>query len=178
MNHKKAGIALAIAAAAVVLENVLYWQGGAPPAVASPEEEAALALESGASEGPAAAADVDAAQVRAYLASLPNPERARSPFLTRAEADSLAVADPGASGPVLTLVGTLFGAERRVAWLDGAPRVEGDFVAGREVLRIEPRSVVLDAGGAELRVFVRAPPEPVGAAGDAELLKTLEEETP
>ncbi|HEU4428832.1 MAG TPA: hypothetical protein VFT98_08760 [Myxococcota bacterium] len=178
MNQKKVGVALAIAAAAVVLENVIYWQSGAPPAVASPEEEAALAVESEASEETAAVADVDAARVHAYLASLPNPERARSPFLTRAEADSLAVADPGASGPVLTLVGTLFGAERRVAWLDGAPLVEGDFVDGREVLRIETRSVVLDDGGAELRVFVQEPPEPAGAAGDAELLKTLEEETP
>jgi hypothetical protein len=171
MNQKRVGVALAIAAAAVVLENVLYWQSGAPPPAVSPEQAEALAA-------PEPLGDVDAARVRAYLAGLPNPERARSPFLTRAEADSLAVADPGASGPVLTLAGTLFGPERRVAWLDGAPLVEGDFVGGREVLRIEPRSVVLDDGGAELRVFVQERSGSASAVADAELLQTLEEETP
>jgi hypothetical protein len=178
MNQKRVGVALAIAAAAVVLENVLYWQSGAPPAAVSPEQAEAVAATSEASAEPEPLGDVDAARVRAYLAGLPNPERARSPFLTRAEADSLAVADPGASGPVLTLAGTLFGPERRVAWLDGAPLVEGDFVGGREVLRIEPRSVVLDDGGAELRVFVQEPSDSASAVTDAELLQTLEEETP
>jgi len=162
----------------VLLENLIYFQGSEPPPAVSSEDAAALAVQSEASGEPATLADVGAAQVRAYLAGLPNPERARSPFLTRAEADSLAVADPGASGPVLTLAGTLFSAERRVAWLDGAPAVEGDLVAGRELLRIEQRSVVLEDGGAELRIFVQTPPEPIDIAADAELLKTLEEETP
>jgi len=174
MNNRKLGIALAVAAAVVVLENVLLWEPAAAPPAPGEEGESTVASEAdGAS---AELADVNAADVRAYLASLPNPERARSPFLTRAEADSLAVADPGASGPVLTLAGTLFSAQRRVAWLDGAPAVEGDFVAGRELLRIEQRSVVLADGGAELRIFVQPSAEPIDSA-DAELLEALEQET-
>ena len=170
---RRVAVALAVAAAAVVLENVLYMRSSAPPAGPVTDAEAALATDAGEGQsGPAEALGaVSEAAIRDYLAALPAPERARNPFLTRAEADALAESGSSsgaADGP--RLAGTLISAGRRVAWLDGIATSEGDFVGALELVRIEARSVVLSNGTDELRIDVRAPAEAAVPALDDEPL--------
>jgi hypothetical protein len=157
---RRVSVLLSAAAAAVVLENVLYFRTSSPPAAAPDEVQAEPAAET---EGePGAVARVCEEALRAYLAALPGPEL-RSAFLTRAEAAALAASglpsEPQPHGRP-TLAGTLLGAGRRVAWVDGIAASEGDAVAGFELERIEPRAVVLRSGAERLRLELAAPEEP------------------
>lgn len=56
----------------------------------------------------------------------------------------------GAQGPRFVLTAVVLAAERRVAVLNGAPRLLGDTVAGAKIVAIEPNAVRLQEGGNEL----------------------------
>lgn len=85
-----------------------------------------------------------------------------SPFLTRAEEAELFGA--GAAG-LPRLSGTLVSHERRVAWLDDHPRLQGESYAGFRVERIEPDRVLLRDRDRVYEIQLHAaPPSPVAEA--------------
>jgi hypothetical protein len=159
---------LALAALAVFVENALFFRGRAP--ASHPDEyadEATADGDAGAGEG--ALPPLSYSQVLEYGEHLPGP--ARSPFLTLAEAERLAQRGRGAPAPgeglaLPTLSGTLWSPARRVAWIDGSPRTEGDAVAGHRLVRIETRAAVLRRGDETLRLEIEAPDR--GTSGEAD----------
>jgi hypothetical protein len=58
--------------------------------------------------------------------------------------------DRAVTGPRFVLTAVLLAAERRVAVLNGAPRLLGDTVAGAKIVAIEANAVRLQEGGNEL----------------------------
>jgi hypothetical protein len=54
------------------------------------------------------------------------------------------------TGPRFVLTAVIVAAERRVAIVNGEPRLLGDTVAGAEIVAIEANAVRLDEGGNEL----------------------------
>ena len=148
---------LVVAALAVVVHNVRFFSQTTPAedvtAEAPDGEEVATEPDH------AALAPVDPVEVAAYLGGLPDDPR--NPFLTRAEADRLASPGDAASGgaerfPVLG--GTLWSPDRRVAWIGGAPRIEGDALGGMVLERIEPGRVTVRLHDERLALEVVAPP--------------------
>ena len=90
-----------------------------------------------------------------------------NPFLTRAEEEQLrgAAGVAGAGGRQSSrprVTGTLWSPQRRVAWVDGRPRVEGEQVGNARIVRIERDQVVMRRGGRELRIPVSSGPRPLG----------------
>lgn len=59
-------------------------------------------------------------------------------------------ANPAAAGPRFVLTAVLLAAERRVAVVNGEPRLLGDTVAGAKIVAIEANAVRLQEGGNEL----------------------------
>jgi hypothetical protein len=86
-----------------------------------------------------------------FLASLPRV--ARDPFRFASEAvaatDGAAV-EPASATP--RIEGVLIGEGRRVAFIAGRARSEGEEVAGHVIVRIEPGRVVLAFQGREIEV--------------------------
>ncbi len=159
MNRRVAAM-LAVAAVAVVIQNVVYFSGSTPQPGDPEELLAGDSSETTRAAAPTGLADVCADALADFLASLPDLEQARSSFLTRAEALALAASGTpnDASGiRVLRLEGTLVNPQRRIAWLDGIVAGEGGWVGDHEVLRIESRSVVVKKGADELRIDLRKP---------------------
>lgn len=64
--------------------------------------------------------------------------------------DGAGDAAAAAPAPRFTLTGVVISPSRRVAILNGRPYVQGDTVAGAEIVAIESQSVRLNDGGAEL----------------------------
>lgn len=173
MNPRIVAPLLAVAAAAVTVQNAIFF--GAQPDAASPE---VAALAGGATAAPEAPQEpgapeapppVSAEALSQWLAELRSAHPARSPFLTRDEAERLVAraapqAEPRevAARPVLN--GTLWSAGRRIAWIDGIPRAEGDDLGGRTVVRIEPGRVLLGGDAGDLVLEGTA----AGGSGDAE----------
>jgi hypothetical protein len=157
--NRRVAIVLVVAAVAVAIENFILLRPDSPSgppaeADADPNAEPTEAAASGV------IAAVCADTLRGYLAALPHPERARSAFLTRAEAEALSstglATDAGGPRP-LVLEGTLVNLERSVAWLDGIAAIVGSWVGDHELIRIEPRFVVLRKGEEELHIELRQP---------------------
>ena len=59
------------------------------------------------------------------------------------------------------LSATLWSPARRVAWIDGSPRSEGDLVGEHVVEIIEPNAVVLRRGDARLRLEMAGAEDPL-----------------
>lgn len=149
---------LAVAAVAVLLENVLYVQLSSPAAPSAAEAESEDVEPVMGVDSPRA---ICADALRGYLAALPDLESTRSAFLTRAEAEALlSSGTPAHAGGerFLVLDGTLVNGERRVAWLDGIAVSEGDWLGDHELIQIEPRFVLLRKGIDQIRVELRPPP--------------------
>lgn len=95
---------------------------------------------------------ISALEVDTWIETLPAP--GRNPFLTAAEAEALG------GGPIHhalpQVVGTLWSPDRRVAWIDGLPHSEGDWIGEHRVESIGPGGVVLRQG--EARLHLRASP--------------------
>jgi hypothetical protein len=115
-------------------------EGNAGETAASPEDAGAPAPEL----APLAQAALDA-----YLAGLPGDDR--DPFRFASEERAAGVALESAS-QTPTVEGVLIGAGRRVAFIAGRARSEGEEVAGHVIVRIEPGRVVLAFRGREIEV--------------------------
>ena len=94
-------------------------------------------------------------EVRDLLARLPEPSR--SPFLTRAEQAALLWAG---YPDVPRLTGTLVSLERKIAWFDDRPRIEGERVGKYWVERIEPGRAFLRFQDELLPVEISPDPDP------------------
>ncbi len=158
--NRRVVVFLAIAAVAVAIQNFVFFSASSPPVVPG-EADGEPAAEANAAAAPVAMGPVCADALSAFLAALPDLERARNSFLTRAEAMALADAAPAEGLESLVLDGTLVNAERRVAWLDGIPTSEGGWVGDHELLRVEPGAVLLKKGDAQLRIELRKPAKEV-----------------
>lgn len=90
-------------------------------------------------------------QVADYLRGL-QTRTSRNPFLTRNEADRVAgisqpgIADSEREGGLPVLRGTLWSEGRRVAWIGGSARAEGERIDGMLLERIEQGRVTLLRG--------------------------------
>lgn len=160
MKGPKLAALLVIAALGVGVQNYVFFSGlpDAPKPVAEPEEEGRpVAVAAGVEElAPQA--------VAAWLVGYEGHER--SPFLTEAEAlEERAPLSSGGSGPSLELSGTLWSAGRRVAWINGRPRSEGDWVGQNQLVRIEPRRVVLMRDGRRIPLGIHRARTAVEAVG-------------
>jgi len=62
--------------------------------------------------------------------------------------------NPAATGPRFVLTAVLLAAERRVAVVNGEPRLLGDTVAGAKIVAIEANAVRLQEGGKELVIHL------------------------
>jgi hypothetical protein len=74
----------------------------------------------------------------------------RDPMRPFATAPATGDASSAVSGPRFVLTAVILSAERRVAIVNGAPRMLGDTVAGARIVAIEANAVRLDEGGNEL----------------------------
>jgi hypothetical protein len=149
-------ILLAILAVAVALENFIFFsRSGDDLSWDDGEIEEALESQATSTESEVLPA-VERPRLVAWLREQPGP--GRSPFLTRAEAERLGES-PALALPQLSA--TLWSADRRVAWIDGSPRSEGDLVGDHEVESIEPKAVVLRRGDTRVRVEMAWVEEPL-----------------
>jgi len=167
---------LALAAVAVTIQNVLFFSGRGGGAALLAEEggdadEAEDPMDELFEREPDAQRPVlplFSVQLQDWLVSLRVAgDVERNPFLTRAEEEHLrggpgaaAVGGSGASRPWVT--GTLWSRQRRVAWVNGRPRVEGEQVGDARIVRIERDQVVMRREGKELRIPVSSGPRPMG----------------
>ena len=155
---------LVAAAVAVTVQNFLFFMGGATPTGTQQPDYDLLTGEAAGSDdnGQALLGSVSAEDAYLFVSRLENPDRARNPFLTRLEYDALlglGATDPqGIGGGRPILEGTLYSAQRRVAWLDGSPYSEGDLVHGFELVRIEPNAVELRSATHNVRIEIDAVP--------------------
>lgn len=135
------GIALLIAAAVLVgFQNYVFFFANSNAGGVEDEDEPGFErAEDERAEEPLAA--VSSAEIAAWISLQDDPPR--SPFLTRAEA--LAMGDEARSLEH-RLRGVLWGATRRVAWIDGRPHSENDWVGEHQIERIEPGAVWLRRG--------------------------------
>jgi hypothetical protein len=147
----KLAILLAAAAIAVGIQNYVFWFGSADPRVASVRQ-------SGDDGGDSAAAGrfepeiLDAASLAAWLAA--HPPSQRNPFFSASEELGLGGSRPAVSQGLPHLSGTLWSPARRVAWLDGRPRSEGDWVGDYRLAVIEASHVVLERSGSRVPLYV------------------------
>ena len=144
MRNRKLVVLLVAAALAVGVQNYVFFSSLAdrPDPVRG---ELDAALEEAEDPADAPLAPVDPHALASWLSSQPGP--ARSPFLTRDEARRLGES----RSPLLPrLTGTLWSPGRRVAWLDGSPWSEGDWVGLHRIARIDRDRVLLERGDAEI----------------------------
>jgi hypothetical protein len=167
---------LTLGAVATIANVVVYSRALEPPTPpgATSEESDEEPTDEGVSASPPLD-PVDVAAVRSDLERWPGP--GRSPFLSRIEALSVRAderagrnAGPDArngSREPWRVEGTMWSSNRRIAWIDGSPRSEGDWLRGYRIERIDVDTVVLRRGTDEWIVPV-AQRQPVEeAATDA-----------
>jgi hypothetical protein len=131
-------------------------------------------------------APIELAAIRDDLERWPGP--GRSPFLTRAEADAAGVVGSPArsvweeslharetNDESWKVEGTMWGPNRRIAWIEGAPRSEGDWLGDSQIARIEVDAVILRRGTEE-RVVRVARPRSIDVAAPVESPHSVEEE--
>ena len=174
MNRRMLAVLLGVAALAVTIQNVIFFRSlSSPPAEAEDAFDEELAEQGEFAEQPELA-PISYATAVEYLDTLSSPEVPRSPFLTRAEAMDLAghpfyppagTGDPRAQP---NLAGTLWSPDRRVAWIDGVPRSEGDEITGYRLERIEAGSVLLVRAGEEVRLLPGAGLDAVAPHGEGD----------
>ncbi len=158
MKGPKVAILLGIAAVAVGAQNYLYFSEASdtPRAIDEPEDE-----EFFEDEAPLGAEvlELDVHAVAAWLAN--RDGRERSPFLTAAEAREFGGLQPMTDdGLALELSGTLWSTGRRVAWINGHPRSEGDWIGETQLQRIDSHSVVLVRDGTRIPLNLDRPAIP------------------
>jgi|GEM_PF-4469666 len=166
---------LALAAVAVTIQNVLFFSGRGGAALVAGEggedddaEDPMDPLFEAEADARRPVVPLSSVQLRDWLASLRVAgDVERNPFLTRAEEEQLrgAAGVAGAGGRQSSrprVTGTLWSPQRRVAWVDGRPRVEGEQVGNARIVRIERDQVVMRRGGRELRIPVSSGPRPLG----------------
>jgi hypothetical protein len=141
MTSRWGVVFLIVAAVVVAVENYLFFTGGPDADRGAESDEVADERTRADTEETGAPQPVNATQVAAWISL--QPDDPRSPFLTRAEA--LVLGDEVRSLD-LRLRGVLWGPTRRVAWIDGRPRSENDWVGEHRVERIEPEAVWLRRG--------------------------------
>jgi hypothetical protein len=150
MNRRVLAGLLAVAAVLVLVENCVYFRtmpgtGRSLGPSVGPELESALAPEQApAGEQTTSTAPPHPISAEELAAVLAQVERERSPFLLQ-ESREIAVEPSAAAFP--RLAGTLVGRDRRVAWMDGRPRTEGERYGEFVVSRIERDRVVLARNG-------------------------------
>ena len=155
---------LLVAAAAVTVQNVIFFTSGPDDSAEWSDDEDEADGDESDDGAVSPLASIASAEIVEYVAALPNPELARNPFLTRIEVDELSAGIVvGETTPPL-LDGTLYSAARRVAWLDGTPLSEGDRVRGFELVRIDPDAVLLRSSTRDVLVEVTGPPAAPAAA--------------
>jgi hypothetical protein len=86
------------------------------------------------------------------------------PFATGPAASST----PGASGPRFVLTAVLLAPERRVAVINGEPRLLGDTVGGAKIVAIEADAVRLQEGDKELVIVLGRRVQARSASGQGE----------
>jgi hypothetical protein len=147
---------LSLVVVAVAIENFVFFSSfGSDPRPISRQLEEALDPEAASTETEPLP-PIERARITAWLDR--RPGSGRSPFLTRAEAEQLGQSQ--ALG-LPHLSATLWSAARRVAWIDGSPRSEGDFVGEHQVERIEPKGVVMRRGDARVHLEMGSAGEPL-----------------
>lgn len=156
MKNRALLILLAVLAVAVSLENFIFFSSRGDD-LSWDDEEIEEALESDTtSTEPEVLPSVEHPRLVAWLREQPGP--GRSPFLTRAEAERLG---ESSTLGLPQLSATLWSAARRVAWINGLPRSEGDLVGEHVVERIEPKAVVLRRGADLVRLEMAWAEEPL-----------------
>ncbi len=147
MKNRGLLILLAVFAVAVALENFIFFSSSGSDLGWDDEEiEEVLDSESTSTETEVLP-PIEELRLMTWLRE--QPGTGRSPFLTRAEAEQLGES-PTLELPQLSA--TLWSADRRVAWIDGSPRSEGDRVGEHVVEIIEPKAVVLRSSDTRLRL--------------------------
>ncbi len=153
MTRKKIISLLALGALAVSIQNLIFFRSPAPT---WEEVEDGETVEPSETEAPEPLAAIDPTALSKFLNGVPAPNGERSPFLSRDEADRLraGVAQRAESGEVREpkLDGILWGPSKRVAWIDGRPLGEGDWVGARRVERIASHDVTLASGDLRLQL--------------------------
>lgn len=139
MNRLTIGALLAGSAVAVGFQNYVFFSQpiSAPIPVENQEVEPEWVDPPAVDRLPA----IDEDSLTRWIASL--GPASRNPFLTREESESAEHPRPDSS---LRVAGVLWGADRRVAWIDGAPHSEGDWVGDVQIVRIAPDGVALRRG--------------------------------
>ena len=154
MISKKWLALLGVAAVAVAIQNYLFFTSGPDmPTGAADDEEEEEFIDFGNGDGEDVVdvkppPPVGTANAAAWMALQPGP--VRSPFLTLGEAAVRADDRP----LEMRVGGVLFGPTRRVAWIDGRPHSESDWVGEHRIERIGRNSVWLRVGDELLEVAV------------------------
>lgn len=141
MRGYKLGILLAVAAAAVAMQNYIFFSNLAVAPNSVPDDEEDEGLLDWDDEELVALDVLEESLVASWIAErLGQP---RNPFLTAEEDRRLAGPRDAIAIGLPRVTGTLWSENRRVAWIDGRPRSEGDWVGDHRILRIEPTRVAL-----------------------------------
>jgi hypothetical protein len=148
VNRKVLVPVLLVAALGVTVENWLYFRGSTqPPRAAPPQQDDSDSSELDEGTQQDSTASIEPLPVlsnEALAARLLGIDHARSPFLIQEEEKREVLL----TGPVLPkLGGTLIGDKRRVAWVDGRPRREGDRHGDFLVANVDKGRVVLVRDG-------------------------------
>lgn len=142
MRRSRAIALIGVAAVAVAVENYLFFGGSSlPTSSVGDEEDEEYGDERAPDDGDLALAPLENERLARWFAS--HPGRGRNPFLTRAEAG---LTGDSSVPTVPRLAGVLWSPIRRVAWIDGTPRVEDDWVGDHRIERIQRDSVWLRRG--------------------------------
>jgi len=149
MNQRKLLLLLPIAAVAVGIQNYVFFSS-LPSASSDFDEELADESLLGEMAEPSRVSGPLAPEaLAAWLQE--QPASARSPFMTRLEAMSLGEA---LERSLPRLSGTLIGATRKIAWLDGIPRIEGEEIGRHRIAAISRDRVVLRRGRDEWQLRI------------------------
>lgn len=140
---------LVIAAIAVGIQNYIFFFGGPALPVGFDDEEDDDVFED--ERAPSMLDPVRQGEVARWVSQLPDDPR--SPFLTRAEAAAQGVE---AHAMDFRLGGVLWAPTRRVAWIDGVPRSERDWIGSHQIERIEPEAVWLRDGESLVALEIEA----------------------
>jgi len=92
----------------------------------------------------------------------------RNPFLTAEEGRLLDGAGNEIAMGMPRVTGTLWSQGRRVAWIDGRPQSEGDWVNEYKILRIEPSRVALTRGEGESPMILSVARAPIAIEEDTD----------
>jgi hypothetical protein len=92
----------------------------------------------------------------------------RDPMRPFAAAQAVGGANASLPGPRFVLTAVVLAAERRVAVINGAPRLLGDTVAGAKIVAIEANAVRLREGGNEIVIPLGRRPQVRSAAVQGE----------